>query len=168
MDDHPTSRNAAGVFEPFEIARVPWETFGKGERFEIRYQHLSSFGGGTQVGVSMEILPPGKQANQSHYHMLEEEHVMVLEGSMTLRLGERPYVLTVGHYVCFPAGQRVAHALFNHTAEPCRYLVFGSTNPHDVIVYPDSGRVGVRLAGTGYRAAATMEYWEDVDVDRPR
>jgi uncharacterized cupin superfamily protein len=30
----------------------------------------------------------------------------------------------------------------------------------DVIVYTDSGRVGVRLTGEGYRKAATMEYWE--------
>jgi uncharacterized cupin superfamily protein len=80
------------------------------------YQHLSSYGGGTQISISNEVLPPGKQANQLHYNMLEEEHVLVLEGSLTLRLGERTYFMSAGHYVCFPAGQRVGHSLFNPSA----------------------------------------------------
>jgi len=29
-----------------------------------------------------------------------------------------------------------------------------------VVVYTDSGRVGVRLLGEGYRKSATMDYWE--------
>lgn len=36
----------------------------------------------------------------------------------------------------------------------------GERNPNDVIVYTDSGRVGVRLTGEGYRKSATMDYWE--------
>jgi len=33
----------------------------------------------------------------------------------------------------------------------------------DVIVYTDSGRVGVRLTGEGYRKSATLGYWEGED-----
>lgn len=29
---------------------------------------------------------PGKQSNPAHYHMLEEEHLLILEGQVTLRL----------------------------------------------------------------------------------
>ena len=164
MSDHPTSVNAEGVFEPFEIGRVPWEEFSRGTRFGLRYQHLSSFGGGSQISISMEILPPGRQANQAHYHLLEEEHVFVLEGSLTLRLGAKTFELGAGHYVCFPAGQKQGHALINHTAEPCRYLVIGNPHPHDVAVHTDSGVVSVKLAGERYRQSATMEYWEGVNV----
>ena len=163
MSEKATSANAEGIFEPFDISRVPWEAASHGERYEMRFQHLSSFGGGSQIGVAMEILPPGKQSNQVHYHLLEEEHVFVLEGSLTLTLGARTYELTAGHYVCFPAGQTVGHALFNHTSQPCRYLVFGNPQPHDVVVFPDSGRVSVRLTGESYRKSATMDYWEGVD-----
>jgi uncharacterized cupin superfamily protein len=81
----------------------------------------------------METLEPGKQACPAHYHMLEEEHLLMLEG---------------------------AHALINQGTAPCRYLLIGERNPSDVIVYPDSGRVGVRLTGEGYRKSATMEYWD--------
>lgn len=165
MNTHPSSVNADGIFEPFHIDQVPWEESSRGTRFGMRYQHLSSFGGGSQMSVSMEVLPAGRQANQAHYHLLEEEHVFVLEGSLTLRLGERSYELSAGHYVCFPAGQKVGHALVNRTAQPCRYLVLGNPHPHDVAVHTDTGRVSVKLTGEAYRKSATLAYWEGVDVD---
>ncbi len=160
----PTSVNAEGVFEPFHTDRVPVETHSRGARFGMCYQHLSSFGGGSQISVAMEVLAPGKQANPSHYHLLEEEHVYVLEGSLTLTLGAKTHELSVGQYVCFPAGQKVGHALFNHTLKPCRYLVFGNPQAHDVAVFPETGRVSVKLTGEGYRSAATLSFWEGIDV----
>lgn len=163
MTEPSSSKNAQGIFEPFDIGVVPWEEFAHGERFGMRFQVLSAFGGGSQITVAMEVLAPGRQANQAHYHMLEEEHVFVLEGSMTVRLGERRYPVAAGHYVCFPAGQQVGHALINETDAPCRYLVFGNPQPHDVMVHTDTGRVSVRLTGEGYRKSATMQYWDDVD-----
>lgn len=166
MSDTETSINSEGVFEPFHVDRVPWEEFFHGERFGMRFQHLSSFGGGSQISVSLEVLPPGKQANQSHFHLLEEEHVFILEGSLTLSLGIKNFELSCGHYVCFPAGQRVGHALVNHTSAPCRYLVLGNPHPHDVAVFPETGRVGVKLMGESYRRSETLEYWEGVEVDR--
>lgn len=167
MSDKPSSINAAGVFEPFHIDQVPKEEFLRGTRFGMCYQHLSSFGGGTQVSVSMEVLSPGRQANPAHYHLLEEEHVFVLEGSLSLHLGERSFELSAGHYVCFPAGQKVGHALVNRGTAPCRYLVLGTPHPHDVAVHTDTGRVSVKLTGEAYRQSATMGYWEGVDVDAP-
>ena len=166
MTSKPNSANSDGVFEPFAIADVPWEEFSHGARFGMRFQHLSTFGGATQIGIANEILMPGKQANPAHYHLVEEEHVFVLEGALTVRLGEKEYILSAGHYVCFPAGQKVGHALINHTAEPCRYLIIGNPQPHDVAVHTDTGRVAVKLLGEGYRKSAVMDYWEGVDADK--
>lgn len=161
MSSRKNSRNAEGTFDPFSKDDVPVEEFSHG-RFGSRYQALGRFGGGAHVGVVLEELPPGLQSNQLHYHLLEEEHVFMLEGSLTVLLGDRRHEMKPGDYVCFPAGQKVGHALFNHTSEACRYLLVGESNPADVVVYPETGRVGVRLTGEGYRKAATMEYWEDV------
>ncbi len=161
------SANADGVFEPFPISEVPWNDFARGERFALCYQHLSSFGGGTQISISNEILPPGKQANQAHYHLLEEEHLLVLEGVLTLRLGELTHLMQAGDYVCFPAGQKVGHSIYNHTDAPCRYLVIGNPNPHDVAVHTDTGRVSVKLTGEGYRQSSTMGYWDEVEDGKP-
>ena len=163
MTRKSSSADATGVFEPFPIAEVPWEEFLHGERFGMRFQHLSSYGGGTQIGVANEVLAPGRQANPTHYHLLEEEHVLVLEGSLTLRLGDKSYVMSAGHYVCFPAGQKVGHSLYNHTAEPCRYLIIGNPHPHDVAVDTENGRVSVKLMSEGYRKSATIDYWDGID-----
>lgn len=167
MTDRKTSANAEGVFEPFRIAEVPWEHVERGMRYGMRFQVLSEFGGGSQITVAMEVLEPGRQANQLHYHLLEEEHVLVLEGSMTVRLGAARHIVESGHYVCFPAGQKVGHALVNHTDAPCRYLVLGNPQKHDVAVFPETGRVSVKLAGESYRTTPNPGYWDDVDVDTP-
>jgi len=158
------SADAEGIFEPFPMTDVPWEEFSRGTRFGMRYQHLSSYGGATQIGVANEILAPGKQANPAHYHMAEEEHVFILEGELTLRLGDKSYIMSAGHYVCFPAGQKAGHALINHTDKPCRYLIIGNPQQNDVAVHTDTGRVTVKALGQGYRQSETMDYWEGVDT----
>lgn len=168
MSEKTSSINAEGVSEPFAAHEAPLEAFSHGERFGSSFRHLSSFGGGTHVGVALEELAPGKESNPSHYHMLEEEHAYILEGSLTLRLGVRSHVMEAGDYVCFPAGQKVGHSLYNHTDAPCRYLIIGERNPNDVIVYPESGRVSVRLTGEGYSKASVMDYWDGIDVSGPQ
>jgi uncharacterized cupin superfamily protein len=158
--DQPSSRNEAGIFEPFHETQVPWVEVAKGTRFKMRFRPLGRFGGARHVGTAVEELMPGKQSNLLHYHMLEEEHVYMLEGEATVLLGDRRYPLTAGSYACFPAGQQQGHCLLNHTDRVCRYLVLGEDNPHDVAVFPNTGRVSVRLMGEAYRKSATMAYWE--------
>jgi uncharacterized cupin superfamily protein len=151
---------------PFDTATVPWEDYAEGI-FATRFQRLGKFGGGSHVGVAMEILMPGKRSVPNHYHMLEEEHILIMEGEVTLLLDGEPHLMKAGHYCCFPAGQKAGHSLYNHGDAPCRYLVIGENNPNDVVVYPDSGRVGVRLTGEGYRKSATMPYWEGEQTQGP-
>lgn len=164
MANKPSSINANGVYEPFAVEDVPWEEYSEGDRFGLRFRQLGEYGGCSHVGVCMEELAPGKQTYPSHYHMLEEEHLLILEGQATLRLGEQTYELTAGDFACFPAGQKVGHTLVNNTDSVCRYLIIGERNPNDVVVYTDSGRVGVRLTGEGYKKSATLDYWEGEDT----
>jgi Cupin domain len=42
-------------------------------------------------------------------HMVEEEHALILEGQVTLLLGDERYEMKAGDYVWFPAGQKVGH-----------------------------------------------------------
>lgn len=163
LDEKKSSLNADGIYAPFSVEDVAWDSYEHGQRFGSRYRQLAQFGGASHIGVCMEELAPGKQSCPRHYHYLEEEQLMVLTGSCTLHLGEQTYILKPDSYVVFPAGQKAGHYLFNHTDSVCRYLVIGERNPHDVIVYPDSNRVSVRLTGEGYNKAATMEYWEAED-----
>jgi len=160
MTDKISSVNADGVFEPFKVDDVPVDGYAQGQRFGLRFQALGNFGGGSHVGVEMVVIEPGRQSYPAHFHMLEEEHLLVLEGEATLRLGDASYELSAGSYACFPAGQKAGHALVNNGHAPCRYLIVGERNPNEVVVYTDSGRVGVRLLGEGYRKSATIDYWE--------
>jgi quercetin dioxygenase-like cupin family protein len=105
-DPIPSSKNSDGLYEPFDTARVPVDGLTKGERFEMHWQHLSSFGGGTKIGVVLETLPAGKQTNQAHYHMLEEEHVYILEGELTVRLGKKHHVMNPATTSAFPPDRR--------------------------------------------------------------
>ena len=102
-----------------------------------------------------------------HYHLLEEEHVFVLEGQLTVLLGDATYTMDSGHYVCFPAGQKVGHALVNQADKPCRYLIIGKSHPHEVVVFPETGRVDVKLMGQGYQGDAVLGYWEGIDINNP-
>jgi uncharacterized cupin superfamily protein len=147
---------------PISADAVPWETWGEGARFGSRFQHLTiaAVGEGYHVGVQIEVLPPGKQSSPAHYHLHEEEHVLVLDGEATLRLGESTYAMKRGDYVCFPAGQRAGHCFVNEGAADCRLLVIGERDPNEVCVYTDSNKVMVRRLGQIYDKAAVRDYWD--------
>lgn len=149
-----------GTRLPFSVEDVPWEEYSHGERFGTRFRQLGEYGGCSHVGVCMEEIAPGRQAYVAHYHLLEEEQLLVLEGRPTLRLGERRIPMEPGSYVVFPAGQKAGHALVNETDEPVRYLIIGERNPDEVTVHTDTGRVGVRLVGEGYRMGDRVDYWD--------
>jgi uncharacterized cupin superfamily protein len=156
--DEPTPPPA----RPISTESVPWETWGQGVRFGTRYRHLTSkaVGDAYHVGVQLEELPPGKRSAPAHYHLGEEEHLLVLEGSCTLQLGAERHTLVAGDYVCFPAGQRAGHYLANEGAAPCRVLVIGERRPDDVVVYTDSNKVMVRALRQIFDGAATRSYWD--------
>lgn len=149
---------------PISSENVKWDEFSEGSRFAIRYRHLTSaaVGENYHVGFAVEELEPGKQSVPAHYHMLEEEHVYVLEGSLTLRLGEEQHAMKAGDYACFPAGQRAGHCLINESDKVCRYIIVGERNPNEVVVYTDSNKVLVRSLGRReiYDRAATRGYWD--------
>ena len=145
---------------PVRIEQLAWEEWSEGQRFGGRVRVLAdSRRHGLHVGVLIEELPPGKQSCPAHYHMREEEHVLMLEGRATLRLGEERIELTAGDFVTFPAGQALGHCLINEGDAPCRYLVIGERDPADVCVYPDSNKILVRATGEVYDKGATRPYW---------
>lgn len=152
-------------------ADVPWEEAGYGRFHGMRYQHLTAaaIGDDYRVGVAIEELAPGKRSNPAHYHIFEEEHVYILEGSLTLRLGERRYEMKAGDYVCFPAGQKAGHCLVNDGETTCRYVVLGENNPNEVSIFTDTGKVNVRSLGRRalFDVTATRDYWQGEDTGVP-
>jgi len=95
--------------------------------------------------------------------MLEEEHALILEGQVTLLLGDERHEMKAGDYVCFPAGRKVAHSFLNRGTGPCRYLMIGENNPNDVCVYPDSNKMAVRALQAQdsiFDMSGVKRYWD--------
>lgn len=165
MTDKPVQPIAAHAVRPFSSDSVAWENWSEGARFGSRCRHLTraAVGDAYHVGMQIEELSPGMQSAPAHYHLLEEEQVLVLEGAMTLRLGEERIAMKAGDYACFPAGQKVGHCFVNDSDAVCRFLIIGERNPNDVCVYPDSNKVMVRLLGRGsnvFNRSAVRDYWD--------
>lgn len=152
---------SAEAVKPVASGSLAWTEFRHGEDFHIRYRHLSSAMGPQpyKIGVAIEELMPGKQNNPAHYHLREEEHLLILSGALTVRIGKSFHVMKEGDYVRFPAGAPHEHCLYNHTGEVCRYIIIGDNDPHEVAVYPDSGKVSVRGLGERYRRDP-IDYWD--------
>jgi uncharacterized cupin superfamily protein len=166
MSNQNEAREPCG---PVSIESVPWTEWSGGVRFGSRFRVLSRTGkGGRRIGVSYEELPPGKQSAPFHYHMLEEEHIIALEGEATLRLGEDRYTIKAGDYVGFPAGERAGHCLINEGEAPFRFIMIGDHQPNEVCVYPDSGKVLVRACdGVILRHGEGVDYFDGERADEP-
>lgn len=114
------------------------------------YQVLSSFmqAKGRDLGVVLNRMPPGHVGAPFHHHMLEDEVFFVMAGTGMLRYGDRTFALRPGDCVSCPAGTGVAHQIAATGDEDLVYLGIGRTDPNEVCVYPDSGKVMVRSVKT--------------------
>ena len=147
-----------------------WIKFQRGARFASRDLPLSDLAGGTQIGLSLTVLPPGAQSCPFHFHEREEEHFYILAGRCVLRSGDERHEMAAGDYVCFPAGSGVAHSFENPFDEPCRYLTIGNRFADEVCVYPDSKKILVRTPRCKLMMplpAASLDYWTGEPVDEP-
>src|SRR5688572_4293049 len=137
----PTEKIAPS--KPISSRDIAWTEWSEVPRFGLRYRHLSRavLGEDYRVGVAIEELPPGKQSSPAHYHVFEEEHAYILEGSLTVRIGAGAFEMTAGDYVCFPAGRKAGHCLINTSGATCRYVIVGERNPNEVGIYTDSRKV---------------------------
>jgi uncharacterized cupin superfamily protein len=157
--------------KPISSQDVPWTEWSDIPRFITRYRHLTraAVGDDYHVGVAIEELGPGRQSSPAHYHIFEEEHVYILEGTLTARIGADRHEMKAGDYVCYPAGQKAGHCLVNTGDTVCRYLVVGERNPNEICVYTDTGKVLVRPLGRRaiFDLAATRGYWDGEETGLP-
>jgi uncharacterized cupin superfamily protein len=132
--------------------------FEDGERpdgFKSKRARIGYELGTELIGCSVWEIPPGQAAYPYHYHYADEELVIVLDGEPSLRTPEGTRNLARGEAVRFGLGEEGAHQIFNATEETVALLAVSSNGRPDVIVYPDTDRIGVgeRLPqGGGLRA----------------
>jgi uncharacterized cupin superfamily protein len=115
------------------------------EGFRAGMARLGKLLGGAaeQTGATVYELPPGEAVCPYHYEVGEEEWLLVLEGSPTLRTPEGSERLSPWDVVFFPRGPEGAHGIRNETEATARVLMFSNVVVPTATVYPDSDKVGI-------------------------
>ena len=139
--------------------------------FRALRARLSRQAGSERLGVSLWELSPGEAAYPYHYHLAEEELLIVLDGEPSLRTPAGWRELRRGEVVSFLRGESGGHQILNRSQETVRFLAISTSGEPDVVMYPDSGKLGAferRPDGGGVRAMFRMDDAVDYhDGERP-
>lgn len=120
--------------EPLERRETPG--------FEARRGRLGWALGSERLGLSVWEIEPGQAAYPLHYHLQEEEVVIVLEGTPSLRTPEGWRRLETGEAVRFGTGPDGAHQIANWGEGTARFLAISTSGEADICLYPESGKMG--------------------------
>ena len=154
------------------VSEMEWAEMGHGERFHNRRKMLTPLDQAyvPKLGVSLFRLSPGKCSFPFHEHMANDEAILVIRGSGTLRYGDEQIPLTEGDYVHLPAASGNAHHVINTSGEDLEYYCFSSIVLPEVVLYPDSSKIGTMAfkasaGGERERMVAFLrhepvDYWE--------
>jgi len=97
--------------------------------------------GGSKLGMSHYLIPPGQSICPYHYEYGEEEWLMVLQGAPTLRHPDGEDELREGDVVAFVEGPAGAHKVTNNGDGDVRVLMLSNIVDIGAVVYPDSDKV---------------------------
>jgi uncharacterized cupin superfamily protein len=97
--------------------------------------------GSERIGLSQWLLPAGQAAYPYHFHLGEEELLVLLSGSLLLRAPDGWQRLAAGAVVRFPIGEAGAHQLVNDTEDDAMFLAISTHGQADVVIYPDEGKL---------------------------
>jgi len=88
-------------------------------------------------GVNLTTLAPGAASALMHHHSKQDEFVYVIEGELTVRLGDDEYPLRPGDCVGFKAGDGIGHQIVNRSGDSASYLEIGDRSIGDAAVFPE-------------------------------
>jgi uncharacterized cupin superfamily protein len=137
--------------------------------FRNRERPLGESLGAQKLGGTIYLIEPGQRICPYHWHFGEEEWLLVLEGTVTLRTPDGERELARGDIVAFPTGPGGAHDVRCSSGEEARVLMLSTMSDPEICVYPDSEKLG---ASAGYlrtdgvrarllnREAANLEYFD--------
>lgn len=113
------------------------------------YLRLGDAGGLTQFGANITILEPGGMSSMRHWHMNEDEFVMVTGGEVVLVNDDGDTVMREGDCAAFPAGVENGHHFVNRSDAEARFLVIGTRASRETVYYSDVDMMVVDVDGVG-------------------
>jgi uncharacterized cupin superfamily protein len=146
-----------------------------GDRYASRHVTIGVGLGARKLGYNLTEIPPGKRAFPYHFHHVNEELFLVIEGTGTVRTPAGEFPLGPWDLLCCPAGPEGAHQIANTGTTPLRYLALSTMQDPEVVEYPDSQKYGVvagrppggRPTDAAFHAFAfkknRVDYWEGED-----
>ncbi len=111
----------------------PYASMMKG-RSSLR---LGDAGGLTQFGANLVTLAPGALSSLRHWHLHQDEFVMVTAGECMLVQDAGETLMRPGDCAAFPAGDPDGHHFINRSDSPASFLVIGTRTPAEVATYSD-------------------------------
>ena len=149
------------------IERPDFDEQREQDGFRAQRARISRQAGAERLGASLWEVPPGQAAYPYHAHLTEEELVIVLAGTPSLRTTDGWRELEQGEVVSFRRGEQGAHQIVNRTDQPVRFLAFSACGEPDVVLQLDSGKIGAferRPDGGGlrmwFRREDEVDYYE--------
>jgi uncharacterized cupin superfamily protein len=139
--------------------------------FVNRRARVGRQAGTKRIGASVYELPPGQALCPYHWQAGNEEMIIVLSGEPSIRTPDGWRQLKAGDLVPFPRGPEGAHQVANRSDETTRVLMLSELNGPEIVVYPDSEKVGVLSRPPGaapsegevdavFRAGDDVDYWQ--------
>lgn len=120
-----------------------------------------------RLGASLWEVPPGESAYPYHYHLGDEELLVVLDGDGEVRTPQGWRPLKGGEVVAFVPGEAGAHQVRCPGPATLRFLAVSTAGAPDIVIYPDSGKLGAferRSDGGGvwelHRRSDRVGYWD--------
>ena len=132
------------------------------EGFRAGMARLGGLLGAKETGITVYELPPGQAVCPYHYECGEEEWLLVLSGTPTLRTPTGEERLEPWDVACFPRGPEGAHRIANVASAPARVLIVAERAELADTVYSDSDKIGIygRDLRLLFRRSDQRDYWD--------
>lgn len=146
---------------------APREAFQRDPLYQGESVRLAPGTAAEKLGLSFDILAPGKRSCPYHLHHAQEEMFIVLEGRGSLRVAGEVLPLRAGDVIFIPAGPEYPHQIVNTSEAPLKYLSVSTQESPEIVEYPDSGKFlagakhqGERAFGIIHLQGGSLDYWE--------
>ena len=135
MDSDPVRRANLAAIECDRRPQLP-------EGFRRAISRVGGALGATRTGLSVYELPPGQAISPYHFEDPDEEWLLVVSGTPTLRHPGGEVQLEPWDTVFFPSGPEGAHFVRNDSESTARVAMFSSGEAAaGAVVYPDSDMI---------------------------
>jgi uncharacterized cupin superfamily protein len=131
--------------------------------YQVPYVRIGPLIGAADLGMSVYELNEGNSICPYHWESPDEEWLIVLEGTPTLRDPDGEHELAPGDLVCFRSGAEGAHKVTNRATGTALVAMLSTRAKTSFAVYPDSDKIGVFSSADNTRLlfvrSAAVDYW---------